>query len=475
MNNFDYKNMTPFKWFVLENFPFIENDFEAINNYRLFSKVVEYLNKTIDNMNLTGEQMENVTNAMTELQDYVNNYFENLDIQDEINNKLDEMATDGTLDNIINQEIFSQINSNITTLENNVNDLYALDRNTNLRTICIGDSYLRGSSNGSVVNSWGYYVKQYLNISDNNYEEYFESSSGILNHGVNGNTFLQLIQAQTISNPETVKRVIVAGGYNDKDYGLSAIQNGVSQMITYLKQTFVNAKIYFGCIGNNSGIGQLLIRRNIAREVLPAYRNCELYGATYLNGVEDITHDYVFCYNLEDNGDVIHPTQDGYQLIGRGIAEAIKTGNANYCSPDFNSKTLLPYGDRANVSGTLPTITTYIKNGIKTIMLSNINMTFDRSNLNLNANPGITVNLCSIPKNSNIRCVFDLLNNTQFKLNATNSDVEGETLDVIGSLCLRGASNQELLQLNAIKTPTNFPTNKFVSHQTTWSFPAFIS
>lgn len=469
MNEFNYNRLCPFKWYVIQNFPFIEADFDAITNYQLFCKVVEYLNKTIDNMNLTGEQMENVTNAMIELQNYVNN----LDLQNEVNNKLDEMATDGTLANIINQEVFSQINNDISTLQNNVNDLYALDRNTDLRTICIGDSYLRGSSNGSVVNSWGYYVKQFLGISNNNYEEYYESSSGILNHGVNGNTFIQLIQAQTISNTETVKRVIVAGGYNDKDYTKSNIETGVQTLINYLKTTFVNAKIYFGCIGNNSGIGKITERRNIAREVLPAYRNCELYGATYLNGVEDITHDYVFCYNLEENGDVIHPTQNGYQLIGRGIAEAIKTGNANYCSPDFDTKQLTPL--RTNISGTTPSITTYIKNGIKTIMLSNIDMTFDRSNLNLNADPGVSINLCDIPKNSNIRCVFDLLNNTQFKLNARNSDVEGETLDVIGSLCLRGTSTRELLQFRPLKTPTNFPTDKFLSRQTTWSFPAFIS
>jgi hypothetical protein len=63
-------------------------------------------------MNLTGEQMENVTNAMTELQECINN----LDLQDEVNNKLDEMATDGTLENIINQEIFGEINENITKL-----------------------------------------------------------------------------------------------------------------------------------------------------------------------------------------------------------------------------------------------------------------------------------------------------------------------------------------------------------------------
>lgn len=110
MNDFNYKNLTPFKWFVLENFPFIENDFDAINNYHLFSKVVEYLNNTIGSMNLTGEQMENVTNAMTELQNYVNNYFENLDVQDEINNKLNEMVEDGTLQNLLSPLINNKQN-----------------------------------------------------------------------------------------------------------------------------------------------------------------------------------------------------------------------------------------------------------------------------------------------------------------------------------------------------------------------------
>ena len=105
MNKFEYKNLTPFKWFVLENFPFIEADFDALTSYQLWCKVVEYLNKTIDNMNLTGEQMENVTNAFIELKNYVDNYFNNLDVQDEINNKLDEMVEDGTLSNLIEKYI----------------------------------------------------------------------------------------------------------------------------------------------------------------------------------------------------------------------------------------------------------------------------------------------------------------------------------------------------------------------------------
>ena len=101
MNEYDYKNLTPFKWFILENFPFIEETFDALTNWQLFCKLGEEINKIIDNVNLSGEQVENLTNAFIQLQNYVNNYFDNLDVQDEIDNKLDEMAQNGTLAEII--------------------------------------------------------------------------------------------------------------------------------------------------------------------------------------------------------------------------------------------------------------------------------------------------------------------------------------------------------------------------------------
>lgn len=106
MNNFNYKNLTPFKWFVLENFPYIEADFDALTNWQLFCKLGEEINKVIDKMNLCGEQTENLTNAFNDLKNYVDNYFKDLDVQEEINHKLDEMAQDGTISEIINQEIF---------------------------------------------------------------------------------------------------------------------------------------------------------------------------------------------------------------------------------------------------------------------------------------------------------------------------------------------------------------------------------
>lgn len=92
--NFDYKNLSPFKWFVLENFPFLEIDFDAITEWQLFCKLGKKLNTIIDNVNILGTQVESLT-------DFVSNYFDNLDVQEEINNKLNEMAEDGTLQEII--------------------------------------------------------------------------------------------------------------------------------------------------------------------------------------------------------------------------------------------------------------------------------------------------------------------------------------------------------------------------------------
>ena len=111
--NFNFKKLPPFKWFVLQNFPFIEADFDAITYYQLLCKIVEYLNKVIDENNAIGEQTENLTNAFNELQSYVEHYFDNLDVQEEINNKLDEMASSGDLERIFSSYLNELMRINV--------------------------------------------------------------------------------------------------------------------------------------------------------------------------------------------------------------------------------------------------------------------------------------------------------------------------------------------------------------------------
>lgn len=93
---YKYK-LTPFKLCVLQNFPFIEADFDAITNYQLLCKVVEYLNHVIDNQNTVEDNFKIMADNLNTLY----NYFDTLDLQDEVNNKLDEMAENGQLADIV--------------------------------------------------------------------------------------------------------------------------------------------------------------------------------------------------------------------------------------------------------------------------------------------------------------------------------------------------------------------------------------
>lgn len=107
MSNLDikFKRLTPFKRCVLQNFPFIEEDFDALTNYGLLCKIVKYLNDVIASQNEVQGVTEEIVTAFNNLYDYVHDYFDNLDVQEEINNKLDEMVADGTLATLFEQSV----------------------------------------------------------------------------------------------------------------------------------------------------------------------------------------------------------------------------------------------------------------------------------------------------------------------------------------------------------------------------------
>lgn len=71
---------------------------ESLSYYELLCKITAKLNEVIEQGNTTSE-------GLLELKNYVDHYFDNLDVQEEINNKLDEMAESGELAEIIAQYI----------------------------------------------------------------------------------------------------------------------------------------------------------------------------------------------------------------------------------------------------------------------------------------------------------------------------------------------------------------------------------
>lgn len=102
-----YKILQPFKAWVQQTLPAIYDD--SLSYTDLLAKLLYYINTLAENNKTLSND---VTNAIN----YINNYFDNLDVQDEINKKLDEMAKDGTLDKIINEDLFGNLENNLTNL-----------------------------------------------------------------------------------------------------------------------------------------------------------------------------------------------------------------------------------------------------------------------------------------------------------------------------------------------------------------------
>ena len=101
MNN-SVKMLSPFVLYCQKVIPLAFD--ESMSYYECLCALYSYLKDTVvPAVNNNAEALEEVQKKMLELQEYVDNYFENLDVQEEINNKLDEMAEQGVLTDIIAQ------------------------------------------------------------------------------------------------------------------------------------------------------------------------------------------------------------------------------------------------------------------------------------------------------------------------------------------------------------------------------------
>ena len=106
-------NIRPFRFWCQKVLPLVYDD--SLSYYELLCKVVNKLNEVITNENELNE-------AFQQLKEWVENYFNSHDFQEMVNNKLDEMAKDGTLASLINTEIFGDLNNKVNTNTENVNN-----------------------------------------------------------------------------------------------------------------------------------------------------------------------------------------------------------------------------------------------------------------------------------------------------------------------------------------------------------------
>lgn len=148
------KHVDTFRHWCQKVLPLVYDD--SLSYYELLCKVTNYLNEVIENSKLLGEDVSNLYGAYVELQEYTNEYFGELDVQEEINVKLDNMAKSGDLDAMIGAT-FSGIMNDLAVLDSRVTNLASLESGSTTGDAELLDS--RVDYKGNTWNSLGEHLR----------------------------------------------------------------------------------------------------------------------------------------------------------------------------------------------------------------------------------------------------------------------------------------------------------------------------
>lgn len=387
-----------------------------------------YLEKTvipaIDN---NAEAVEELQDLFVELKSYVDNYFDNLDVQEEINNKLDEMAEQGQLADIIAQylglagvlafdtisdmssatnidegsicrtlgqttyndgkgafykvrtitsgDVIDGVNivalsASNTLIAERMPDYYIneinqrLDNMTNKKVIIIGDSY------ANRTNSWADRIKTYSGLGNNCV---IKAVSGVgFYNTINDVNFSTMVVDNIPFTGSEVTDIIVCGGYNDQGASGANLESAINNFVTICKTNYPNAKIYVGfigwCIPGIANYGTIV--GNLASTKRQYIDYCSKYdNVHYLNNVEYSLH---LASNIDDS--YFHPNDDGQLQLSINIMRAWLTGSCNYNTPQLNiTSTFTPESH----------VTSITSGALYSVMENNISRLFTNNDFNL--------------------------------------------------------------------------------------------
>ena len=305
---------------------------ESMSYYETLCGLLSYLKDTvIPALNNNADAIIEVQNLMQKLQNYVDNYFNNLDVQEEINNKLDEMAQDGTLAEIIEDyATIPDLTTRITNAENEIDDLQLGIIKDEI--IIVGDSYLAGQSlDNPATENYGYLLMQKLGMTTNNFHIWAEGGSSFVTGGNQNHTWQTLIQSKlnTII-PNNITEIYFIGGYNDVTANSpQVIENAMKNCIDYAHSVLPNAKVFVCLIGNNASTldAQIANRNLLKNRIYNVYKNCTKYNAIFIPKGQLPLQNYTL---FEDNETAVHPNKQGHINLANWLYELIEYGDSDY-------------------------------------------------------------------------------------------------------------------------------------------------
>ena len=145
---------------------------------RLFNELSEETKTEVENFeHSVNETVSEYIEKFTQLKDFVEDYFDNLDVQEEINNKLDAMVEDGTLQEIIDNYLQPKVTWTFDTVADMVASTNLIDgtyaKTLGYESIDDGEGayYYINSTSGEITISEGLYAKLLYKYDTNYYDE----------------------------------------------------------------------------------------------------------------------------------------------------------------------------------------------------------------------------------------------------------------------------------------------------------------
>lgn len=287
------------------------------------------------------ESQLDVTESYNDLYQFVINYFDSHDFQTMVNNKLDQMAQDGTLESLINDRILGGIKNDISSVSARVS---TLERDMSNQKVLVGK--LTGwSLSGKQIDWFGdsiiYGEMPGGNRAKKPIPQLFAEATGAncVNHAVSGSTIsdnewsakvINQVNDADLSNSDYV---IIEGGINDYflnypvgtitltgsfSEGLYKILNTIASKNQFVKiivlTMFPNNALFNGSLGHD---GANFINYNDAIKQICMDRGIRCIDMTY-NAINKASFSTF-------SSDGTHFNQNGYNMLTKALINGIYT------------------------------------------------------------------------------------------------------------------------------------------------------
>ena len=187
-----YVNTKPFRFWCQKVIPLVYD--ESLSYYELLCKVIDYLNKVIADMTQVITDMGDFQTAyeefitainlkVKELEDFIDQSFDELNLQNEVNIKLDQMAENGYFD-----FLFNDLSANVFVEAIGVNVNNTAAENSALLNDAIGDG------NKTFIFSKGEYLFDSINIIDTQNVEFIGLNNSKIKYTGSG-SFIRMSKA----------------------------------------------------------------------------------------------------------------------------------------------------------------------------------------------------------------------------------------------------------------------------------------